>query len=402
MLLCCRAFAVTNNTHNQWSAVSASSRLESLLDKTSIVTNVSAELDVTAEPQQAFGPTKLNYYRLLGPAISRFEVTGLVTTHTSTGQLVSSNSIHSTVAYAFIVDEAARRVFVQSHGKLASLDSESKSFWLLLSDLLSTAVARSAATGRVYYVGSDAVGESTTDVFLIEGKNPRRLWIAKDNGIICKAQQQNIICQLHALKINNEIGTGLFSTGSDKELPEISQREIGNWWPTTLGQQSNETSRAQSIHTAALQGMVLAVQQMLHDEKELVNARDEHRRTPLHMAALGDHLEVVKLLLENGADVNSKDEKNETPLWLAAWHGYSDVLNYLIAKGGDINAKGGHGFSALHIAVFAGQLKSSEILLDNGANINETDEAGRKPLDLAMLQQRKDMIDFLRARGAAE
>ncbi len=32
-------------------------------------------------------------------------------------------------------------------------------------------------------------------------------------------------------------------------------------------------------------------------------------RTPLHQAALKNHVEMVKLLLEHGADVNTKEEE---------------------------------------------------------------------------------------------
>ena len=44
-------------------------------------------------------------------------------------------------------------------------------------------------------------------------------------------------------------------------------------------------------------------------------------------------IEIVKLLIENGADVNAKNEDGETALHLANRKGYLDIVKYLIAKG---------------------------------------------------------------------
>src|SRR5207253_1420572 len=79
-----------------------------------------------------------------------------------------------------------------------------------------------------------------------------------------------------------------------------------------------------------------------------VNAKTDHDgRTPLHDAALGAHLEMVKLLVEHGADVNAKCDRNKginpppqpsnaTPADWATENEYPDVLNYLLRKGGKL------------------------------------------------------------------
>jgi len=45
--------------------------------------------------------------------------------------------------------------------------------------------------------------------------------------------------------------------------------------------------------------------------------RSSYGRTALHEAALHGRVEVVELLLENGADVNAKNHRGETPLFYA-------------------------------------------------------------------------------------
>jgi ankyrin repeat protein len=59
-----------------------------------------------------------------------------------------------------------------------------------------------------------------------------------------------------------------------------------------------------------------------------VNARK--RTAPLHLAAAGGHLEMVKLLIELGADPSIRDEEfNATPLGWAEYGERKEVAEFL-------------------------------------------------------------------------
>mgnify|MGYP003319189623 CR=1 FL=1 len=45
----------------------------------------------------------------------------------------------------------------------------------------------------------------------------------------------------------------------------------------------------------------------------------------IHHAATYGHVDVAKVLIQNGADVNAVDKDKETPLHLAAVNGYVDL-----------------------------------------------------------------------------
>src|SRR6185436_5834727 len=49
-----------------------------------------------------------------------------------------------------------------------------------------------------------------------------------------------------------------------------------------------------------------------------INRKCEHGRTALQMAAAWGHLNVVQLLIENGADPTIRDDEGMTPLMIAA------------------------------------------------------------------------------------
>lgn len=52
-----------------------------------------------------------------------------------------------------------------------------------------------------------------------------------------------------------------------------------------------------------------------------VNKRDEHRRTPLHVAVINGDVNLVKKLLDHNADVNLVDDVGSNPLHRAAENG---------------------------------------------------------------------------------
>lgn len=83
----------------------------------------------------------------------------------------------------------------------------------------------------------------------------------------------------------------------------------------------------------------------LIEENYNVNDQDNAGNTALHEAALNGHLEIVKLLIRNGADVNMQSFKmfKDTPLIDASANGHLDVVKYLLSHGADptiCNAKG--------------------------------------------------------------
>jgi ankyrin repeat protein len=55
--------------------------------------------------------------------------------------------------------------------------------------------------------------------------------------------------------------------------------------------------------------------------------------TPLNTAANNGHIDVMKLLLENGADVTVANQNGWTPLNSAAGNGHFNVVMLLLEKG---------------------------------------------------------------------
>ena len=75
--------------------------------------------------------------------------------------------------------------------------------------------------------------------------------------------------------------------------------------------------------------------------------------TPLHYAATGGSLEMVKLLLEAHAYIDAASPNGSTPLMMAAMYGTSDAVKLLLEAGADPSLKNEKGLTAVDFAQMA-------------------------------------------------
>lgn len=117
--------------------------------------------------------------------------------------------------------------------------------------------------------------------------------------------------------------------------------------------------------------------------------------TPLYAAVLTEQLEVVQALLQCGASVNVLTNEGYTPLYTAAKMGQEEVVKVLLSKGANPNAAGLAGITPLMTAVAKGNLSMVNILLAAGANPKAKANDGLVPLSIAMHQGHEEIIKVL-------
>ena len=66
---------------------------------------------------------------------------------------------------------------------------------------------------------------------------------------------------------------------------------------------------------------------------DLNKPREMSGATPVFLAAQTGHLDVVDLLIENGADKDKANNAGWTPVFVASQQGHLDVVRLLIEKG---------------------------------------------------------------------
>lgn len=124
--------------------------------------------------------------------------------------------------------------------------------------------------------------------------------------------------------------------------------------------------------------------------------------TPLVTAIMTSQLDIVRLLLENGADANEKVH-TLPPLCHAACQEKHEVemMSLLLEHGAILTAISGKASkNALHWAVSEGRNDSAEFLLSKGMDIEKTCPQERTPLLLTAEKGHKETAELLLKHGA--
>lgn len=158
-----------------------------------------------------------------------------------------------------------------------------------------------------------------------------------------------------------------------------------------------ELKRDTELHCAALRGDVATARRVVETFKpsdvemmmRTYGAGDTpvmfswDGMTPLALAAMHGHIDIVLTFLRAGADVNDVCQNSHTPLGLAASNCRDQVIAVLLAAGANANAKAADGSTPLFYAASFGYEAIVRALIDAGADINVKSDDGRTALSLA-------------------
>jgi hypothetical protein len=113
--------------------------------------------------------------------------------------------------------------------------------------------------------------------------------------------------------------TGVFpSRGLAPEIPRIAPSPPDHGQSGAMTESMPKQSTFATIHDAVKSGQVSAVKRYLEASPKALLARDSQGQTPLHHAAHGDHLEIARFLLAEGAEINALDNMGNTPMDLVS------------------------------------------------------------------------------------
>ena len=123
----------------------------------------------------------------------------------------------------------------------------------------------------------------------------------------------------------------------------------------------------------------------IETEKEEVNQFSVDGFTPLGLACFFGKKEMVKYALEKNANPNlsSRNDFKVAPLHSAVAANEIEIVKLLLKNGANVNAQQMNGVTALHSAAHIGSLEIVKLLLKNGAEKNAKTSEGKTPLAFA-------------------
>ncbi|KAK3983957.1 hypothetical protein QBC44DRAFT_253953 [Cladorrhinum sp. PSN332] len=196
---------------------------------------------------------------------------------------------------------------------------------------------------------------------------------------------------------------------SDKTTVEIVKLLVNR------GAKVNETSISDNeytpLHQAVLCDNYGVAKYLIKDAGANIDAIGTHG-SPLHVACWNVSLDMVKLLVENGANVNSGGHKAaESPFQSVclSFRARSEtrskdpVLRYLLqCDSFDINAESPLWGPNLNVACLASGLDIVSDMIARGAQVNREDRMGRQPIHFATFQGVPYLESLLRAGASLD
>jgi ankyrin repeat protein len=173
------------------------------------------------------------------------------------------------------------------------------------------------------------------------------------------------------------------------------------------GYDLNNDNIYEAVSDAIIYGQIEPLKYFIEKGLDVNYSPHDYSYTSLLEFACGywsrGNLEIVTLLVENGADVDGFNDG--APLNAASESGEVEIVRYLLFKGADVNASytyedGSKGTSALIQAIIGGHLDIVKLLVENGADTNYSNEVwkGKTPLEIAEESGSKRIYEYLKSR----
>ncbi len=171
--------------------------------------------------------------------------------------------------------------------------------------------------------------------------------------------------------------------------PETVKKELDPECP--------KNTRCKPVTYAAQNGSVPVMKLLLKAGADIEGKTGGAGDTPLIIALMSKHTEMVKFLVTEGADVHKPNSFGATPFWGASAMGNAELVLFFIKNSKDVNVnQTGRfpdplkqkreivtGITSLMVAAANGHTGVVGVLLDNEAKKDLTDSFGRTALEYA-------------------
>jgi E3 ubiquitin-protein ligase mind-bomb len=134
------------------------------------------------------------------------------------------------------------------------------------------------------------------------------------------------------------------------------------------------------LHHASLRGNLGAVRLIMQYMTPLcnINTPKDDGFTSLHLATLNNHIEVAKVLIQNGANVDSVTENNQTPLHLAVERQNGQIVRLLVEENANVNIPDRYGDTPLHCALRQHTLMQLKELKESPQDVSKVLSSSQK------------------------
>jgi ankyrin repeat protein len=272
--------------------------------------------------------------------------------------------------------------------------------------------------------------ESWAEFLLSKGADPNRLGPRGDRFVpliqaIISGSTNNVTA---LLRYHADLGVRYVNGADDFSPLELAMDE-GRLDIALMLQNYALQNRSNTVSFAAAQGDLDSLHNFLQKNPQSIEEKDELGFTPLAWAAEAGQKDSAELLLSLGANPNAATKGGRHPIDWAASAGHLPLVELLAAKGANdlsvalflaiqqqqipvgrfllehganpnVHYPASNSTMPLHLAAEQGNVEAARLLLEHGADVNGLEQNCWTPLQYAISQSSKEMIELLFTNGA--
>ena len=138
------------------------------------------------------------------------------------------------------------------------------------------------------------------------------------------------------------------------------------------------------------------VDALLSDSHCLVDAKGLDGYTALHYSCKHGHIDIVRTLVKHKANVNARTDSGDTPLIIAAVNNHDNIVHALLSDSQcSVSTNGENGYTALHYSCKHGHIDIVRTLVKHKANVNARTDSGDTPLAIAADNKHDNIVHTL-------
>jgi len=240
-------------------------------------------------------------------------------------------------------------------------------------------------------------GSATT--YMGEYRNCRENGTIRDGIFTIFVDDDYIVDSSSQRSINGELFDAAIAGDAAKVRTLIKAKADVNYTETLSNIDGSYVKEWSPLMSSVLSGN-LEVMKLLIANGAWVNYMNSRVMNALWLAANNGRLDMVRLLTVKGAYVNNRDIDEVTPLMAAAMSGSYDVVEYLLRHKADINLYNQNGDNALMLALQNGQESIARLLIMAGSEVNRQNRSGATALMIAAVEGNETIIKLLMEKGA--
>lgn len=205
---------------------------------------------------------------------------------------------------------------------------------------------------------------------------------------------------------NNNVGISISKNNPNKNLSFIINECVNSLKNGKLRRiQNNKNLTATSapddflfdVMDVIVQDLTVFFEFLCDYFSKFITKLDKEQRSVLHYSAQKNYTAGINIILSrNLVDINMLDGFNLTPLAWAISNDHIEAIKLLISKGADVNLRIGNDGSTPIMFSVKNCRKKTILYLASLSNLNLKKNNGYTAYDIALNENRLDLIDFLR------